>query len=103
MKQPSPTSWHFARPELAEHHLRALDLGLISATALHARRRMGKTEFLTQDLTPAAEEHGYVVGYCNLWQEDRDPAEAIAEAIGVSSSVCTRRRKRWFLVSERRW
>ena len=52
MRDPKPTSWHFARPQLAEHHLRAFDLGLISATALHAKRRMGKTEFLTKDLTP---------------------------------------------------
>src|SRR5260370_13138806 len=75
------TSWHFARPELAEHQLQAFDLGVISATALHARRRMGKTEFLTKDLTPAAEKKGYTVGYCNLWQEDQDPVAAIAEAI----------------------
>jgi hypothetical protein len=81
---PAPlTSWHFARPELAQHHLQAFELGLISATALHARRRMGKTEFLTQDLSPAAVDHGYTVGYCNLWQEDEDPAEAIAEAVAA--------------------
>lgn len=47
---------------------------------------MGKTEFLTQDLTPAAQERGYVVGYCNLWQEDRDPSAAIAEAIAACSA-----------------
>jgi hypothetical protein len=81
MRDPKPTSWHFARPQLAEHHLRAFDLGLISATALHAKRRMGKTEFLTKDLTPKAAERGYVVGYCNLWQEDQNPVEAIAEAV----------------------
>ncbi|MFO1467328.1 MAG: hypothetical protein U1F35_12970 [Steroidobacteraceae bacterium] len=78
----APTnSWHFARPQLAAQHLQALDLGLISATALHARRRMGKTEFLIQDLTPAAEQHGYAVGYCNLWQEDLDPSQAISDAL----------------------
>jgi hypothetical protein len=83
---PAPlTSWHFARPELAQYHLQAFDLGLISATALHARRRMGKTEFLTQDLTPAAVERGLAVGYCNLWQEDEDPTEAIAEAVAACS------------------
>jgi hypothetical protein len=80
-------SWHFGRPKLAEHHLQAFDLGLISATALHARRRMGKTEFLTKDLTPAAEKKGYTVGYCNLWQEDQDPAAAIAEAIAACSAA----------------
>lgn len=85
MSQKPLTSWHFARPELARHHLQALDLGLISATALHARRRMGKTEFLVQDLTPAALAHGYAVGYCNLWQEEQDPTEAIAEAIAACS------------------
>lgn len=86
MKKPIPIGWHFARPELAEHYLEALDLGLISATALHAKRRMGKTEFLTKDLTPAAYRRGYAIGYCNLWQEDQNPAQAIATAIGACSS-----------------
>lgn len=85
MRSGLPTDWHFARPEVAEHYLRTFDLGLISAVALHARRRMGKTEFLTKDLTPAAHKRGYAVGYCNLWQEDQDPAEAIAEAISASA------------------
>ena len=83
MRLTAPTGWHYARPELAEHHLKAFDLGLISATALHAKRRMGKTEFLVQDLTPAARAHGYVVGYCNLWQEEQEPAAAIAEALAA--------------------
>jgi hypothetical protein len=86
MKSTTSTGWHFARPELAEHYLRALDLGLISASALHAKRRMGKTEFLTQDLSPAARQHGYAVGYCNLWQEDQNPAAAIATAIVACAS-----------------
>src|SRR3984957_5577509 len=86
MRRSVLTSWHFARPELAEHHLQAFNLGLISATALHARRRMGKTEFLTKDLTPAAEKKGYSVGYCNLWQEDKDPAAAIEDAITACST-----------------
>jgi hypothetical protein len=86
MRHIALTSWHFARPELAEHQLQAFDLGLISATALHARRRMGKTEFLTKDLTPAAEKKGYAVGYCNLWQEDQDPVAAIAEAIATCAA-----------------
>jgi hypothetical protein len=46
---------------------------------------MGKTEFLTKDLSPAARKRGYVVGYCNLWQEETDPASAIAEAIAAAS------------------
>jgi hypothetical protein len=86
VKSTTATGWHFARPELAEHYLRALDLGLISASALHAKRRMGKTEFLTQDLSPAARQHGYAVGYCNLWQEDQNPAAAIATAVVACAS-----------------
>ena len=53
MAASKPTDWHFARPELAEHHLRAFDLALISATALHARRRMGKTDLRRARLTAA--------------------------------------------------
>jgi hypothetical protein len=85
MPKASTTGWHFARPRLAEHYLRIFELGLISATALHARRRMGKTEFLIKDLTPAAHAKGYVVGYCNLWQEEQEPAQAIAEAIAAAA------------------
>jgi hypothetical protein len=85
MRKGLPTSWHFARPEVAAHYLRTFDLGLISAVALHARRRMGKTEFLTKDLNPAAHKRGYTVGYCNLWQEDQDPVEAIAEAVAAAA------------------
>src|SRR4030081_1612943 len=86
MRPATLTGWHFAWPELAEYHLRAFDLGLISATALHARRRMGKTEFLMEDLSPAAHKRGYVVGYCNLWQEDQNPADAIAGAAGAGAA-----------------
>lgn len=76
-----PTDWHFARPELAGHYLNAFDIGLVSGIALYARRRHGKTEFLTKDLQPAALAQGYAVGYCNLWQEDEAPAQALAEAL----------------------
>ena len=75
-----PTDWHFARPELARHYLNAFEIGLVSGIALYARRRHGKSEFLTRDLQPAALAQGYAVGYCNLWQEDEDPAQALAEA-----------------------
>lgn len=78
----SSNDWHFPRPQLAKHYLDAFDLGLISAYALHARRRMGKTEFLIRDLTPAADRRGYAVGYCNLWQEDGSPLSALVDALG---------------------
>lgn len=81
MPTPLPTNWHFARPALAEHYLRTFDLGLVSATALYARRRFGKTEFLVKDLMPAATAQEYAVGYCNLWQEDQKPVDSLIDAI----------------------
>jgi hypothetical protein len=45
--------WHFAHPLLAKQYLGKFDLGLISARALFAKRRMGKSTFLDQDLISA--------------------------------------------------
>lgn len=71
------SSWHFARPELANSYLHLFELGLTSARGLFARRRMGKTEFLKKDFIPAAEKQGYVVVYANLWDLEIDPATAL--------------------------
>ncbi|PLZ03874.1 hypothetical protein CY652_02550 [Burkholderia sp. WAC0059] len=73
--------WHYARPELAESCLEAFDLKLSSARGLFARRRMGKTEFLQQDLLPAAREHGYVVAYTNLWDNRAAPDAALVSSL----------------------
>ncbi|WP_250469798.1 ATP-binding protein [Caballeronia sp. GAFFF2] len=73
--------WHFARPALAASYLDAFDLKLSSARGLFARRRMGKTEFLQQDLLPAARERGYLVAYTNLWESRIDPDIALVSAI----------------------
>jgi hypothetical protein len=59
--------WHFARPLLAKQYLGEFDLGLISARALFAKRRMGKSTFLERDLIPAAKQAGYMTPYLNLW------------------------------------
>jgi hypothetical protein len=59
--------WHFARPKLAEKYLRTFQIGLISAQALFAPRRMGKSEFLEQDLIPTAQKSGLLTAYLNLW------------------------------------
>ena len=71
------TSWHYSRPELANKYLALFDIGLTSAKCLFARRRMGKTEFLKQDLIPSAKDKGYKVVYSNLWGLESDPATAI--------------------------
>lgn len=76
-----PDPWHFPRPELAEGYLAAFDLKLSSARGLFARRRMGKTEFLQQDLLPAARERGYLVAYTNLWDNRSHPDVALVSAL----------------------
>lgn len=76
-----PDPWHFPRPELAEGYLSAFDLKLSSARGLFARRRMGKTEFLQQDLLPAARERGYLVAYTNLWDNRSHPDLALVSAL----------------------
>ena len=73
--------WHFSRPELAERYLRIFDVGLTSARALFAKRRMGKSEFLEQDLIPAARAAGYVTVYLNLWDARSSPASAMLAAL----------------------
>ncbi|PRC92389.1 hypothetical protein [Solimicrobium silvestre] len=74
-------NWHFARPQLADAYLNSFELGLSSARGLFARRRMGKTEFLKQDLIPAAQTKGYVCVYVNLWEIQTDPAISLLAAI----------------------
>ncbi|MBK4735529.1 ATP-binding protein [Noviherbaspirillum pedocola] len=73
--------WHFARPELAEGYLNAFDLKLSSARGFFAPRRMGKTEFLLQDLLPAAQKRGYIVAYTNLWDNRASPEAALVAAL----------------------
>jgi hypothetical protein len=78
---PQSDPWHFERPELADAYLNAFDLKLSSARGLFARRRMGKTEFLQQDLLPAARERGYIVAYTNLWDNRAAPEAALVSAL----------------------
>jgi len=73
-------NWHFSRPDLAKTYLKLFEIGLTSARGLFARRRMGKTEFLTNDLIPAATADGYLVVYANLWDLEIDPATALVSA-----------------------
>lgn len=73
--------WHYPRPRLAAHYLDALDLGLQSARGLFAKRRMGKTEFLTKDLLPAAKDRGYLTAYANLWDDRSAPTRVLVAAL----------------------
>jgi hypothetical protein len=78
---PPADPWHYPRPELAAKYLQVFDVGLASARALFAKRRMGKSEFLEQDLIPAARDAGYLTVYLNLWDARSQPAPAFLAAL----------------------
>jgi len=80
----SADPWHYPRPGLATALLETLRLGLTSARGLFASRRMGKTEFLLQDLVPAAQATEMLTAYANLWDNRADPATALVGAIALA-------------------
>jgi len=73
-------SWHFSRRVLAESYLSSLEMGMQSL-AIFAERRKGKTEFLSYDLAPLAEEKGFRVAYINFWENRSDPAVSIINGV----------------------
>ncbi|CAB3755734.1 hypothetical protein [Paraburkholderia humisilvae] len=73
--------WHFPRPELAQAYLTALNSGILTSLTIFAPRRTGKTVFLREDLTPAAQQMGYVVVYADLWQTRQTPGAALVHAL----------------------
>jgi hypothetical protein len=79
-------SWHFARPQLARRYLQTFQIGLVSAQALFAPRRMGKSEFLEQDLIPAAQKSGLLTAYLNLWDAREHPRGALISALARAGS-----------------
>ena len=79
--------WHFQRPALAQDYLASFERGLTAARGLFARRRMGKTEFLKQDLIPAAKQAGYLTAYVNFWDNRDNPGEALIAAMYQAMEV----------------
>jgi hypothetical protein len=73
-------------PDLAEKYLQTFQIGLISAQALFAPRRMGKSEFLEQDLIPAAQKSGLLTAYLNLWDAREHPRGALIGALARAAS-----------------
>lgn len=74
-------SWHYPRSDLAAGYLETLQAGLISSMVLFAPRRKGKTEFVLEDLLPAAEAAGYRTVYCSMWQNRSDPLASLLLAL----------------------
>lgn len=67
---------YFHRSALAETLLSAFQSGISSAFTLFAPRRMGKTQFLLQDITPLAKEKGFAVFYFSFMdRHDFPPAQ----------------------------
>ena len=87
MSKSKPDPWHFARPELAQKYLETFRVGLISAQALFAPRRMGKSEFLEQDLIPAAQKSGLLTAYLNLRDAREHPRGALVSALARASTA----------------
>lgn len=73
--------WHYPRPQLAEHYLQSVKLGMMNRIALHGVRRVGKTEFLLRDLSPLALEKGYLPIYVNLWATPECPQQTFIAAL----------------------
>jgi hypothetical protein len=86
MPKTRPDPWHFGRPALAQKYLQTFQVGLISAQALFAPRRMGKSEFLEQDLMPAAQKSGLLTAYLNLWDAREHPRGALIGALARAAS-----------------
>lgn len=86
MQNNKPDPWHFARPLLAQKYLKTFRVGLLSAQALFAPRRMGKSEFLEQDLIPAARKTGLLTAYLNLWDAREHPRGALIGTLARAGS-----------------
>lgn len=74
------SKWHFPRVELADSYLLQLDSGL-NSIAIFAERRKGKTEFLRDDLEPAARKRGLRTAYINFWERKSDPVYCITQGV----------------------
>lgn len=70
-----------ARPELAQSYLGLLASQPGRPLALFAPRRIGKTWFLDQDLSPAARTQGWLPVYADLWLQREAPLDAINHAL----------------------
>jgi predicted transcriptional regulator len=69
------------RPELARSYLELLKAQPGRPIALFAPRRVGKTFFLDQDLTPAARASGFTPVYADIWLHRSSPLSAINHAL----------------------
>ena len=69
------------RPELARGYLQLLNAQPHRPIALFAPRRVGKTFFLENDLSPAAHAEGFITVYADLWLHKTAPLDAINHSL----------------------
>jgi uncharacterized protein len=69
------------RAELAQNYLQLLKAQPGRPIALFAPRRVGKTFFLAEDLTPAARSAGFAPVYADIWLNRTKPLDAINHAL----------------------
>lgn len=72
---------HINRPELAVSYVTLLTAQPGRPIALFAARRIGKTYFLKNDLSPCAIKAGLLPIYADLWLHRGSPLEAINHAL----------------------
>ncbi|AKJ28688.1 hypothetical protein [Caldimonas brevitalea] len=78
----SPDPWRHPRPALATHYLDLLADAPRRPLAVFGPRQIGKTYFLTHDLTEAAAQRGLRPLYVDLWSQS-DPLGAINTALAA--------------------
>lgn len=81
MKFDSFNSIVIRRPKLAQAYLALLRSQPERPLALFAPRRIGKTVFLADDVTPEAKAQGFLPIYCDLWLNSAIPLESINHAL----------------------
>jgi len=85
-----PDPWRFCRTAEAAHYAHTLADAPRRPLAIFGRRDIGKTHFLTHDLTEEAIRRGWCVVYADLWGQP-DPLRAINTALASAlSAVQTR-------------
>ena len=77
--------WHFPRPELAQNYLTALETGIFPSLALFGPRRIGKTQFILNDLRPLAEAQGYETFVIDFWADEKSPEDCIT--LGIKAGL----------------
>ncbi|WKB53552.1 AAA family ATPase [Eleftheria terrae] len=86
-------SWRYPRPQLAAHYLGLLADAPRRPLAVFGPRQIGKTYFLTHDLTEAAEQQDLRPLYVDLWSQP-DPLGAINTALATALRELTSKLQR---------